>query len=300
MARPLLAQVPAFEHERDMYVSSGNHLPTWSGRLLLRFEDNLTSAPLVDAVDRDLNHDAISFEIPGATLINIRGLGGGSDGSILVGGNAFSKDSRRSGFIAWISPDRKRRTLIQTEPFRPEAVVLATDGTIWAAGHIFDGVEGWHNTYNVIQRYDGAGKMLSSMQVPQARAAANVGNEADMSSRLVVSKDRVGWMTNGCEYIEFSLDGAILQRFDGPPETEGYLVHGVALSEGNDLILARAGGAVLAFDRTASSWVPVSIPGRKPGEDVWVLGFDGTTLVVDRDRGILGRFKLARTSGRRK
>jgi hypothetical protein len=61
--------------------------------------------------------------------------------------------------------------------------------------------------------------MLSSMEVPDAKARAAAGNEADSPSRLVSSNDRVGWMTNGSEYIEFSLDGTILQRFDGPPET---------------------------------------------------------------------------------
>jgi hypothetical protein len=143
--------------------------------------------------------------------------------------------------------------------------------------------------------------MLSSMQVPQAKAGANFGDIADMVSSLVASKDRVGWMTNGCEYVEFSLDGAMLQRFDGPRETAWNNIRGVALSDGNDLVLSRAGGAVLALDRTASSWVPVSIPGRKPGEDVRVLGFDGTTLVVRQDTtGILGRFKLVRASVRRR
>lgn len=296
LPRAVAQRALAFEHEREMYVSSWHHLPVWSGRLLLRLEDNLTSGPLVDAVDRDLNHDAISFEIPGANLINIRGLGGGADGSILVGGNAFSGDSRRAGFIALISPDRKRRTLIQTEPFRPEGVALAADGTIWAVGLVFDGKEGRQNTHNVIQRYDASGKMLSSMQVPKAKAFPNDPLIADANSDLMASKDRVGWLTNGCEYVESSLDGTILARFDGPAE-DVLDLRGVALSDANDVLVAKAIGdrtVFLTLDRAARSWVPVPMRGRdRPGAQARVFGFDGTTLVVEKERGILSRFKLA-------
>jgi hypothetical protein len=288
--------VPAFEHERDVYVSAWTHVPRWSGKLLLRFEDNLTSAPLVDAVDKDLNHDAIPFEIPGADLINVRALGGGYDGSILVGGNAFSADSRRTGFVARISPDRRRRTLIQTGLFFPEAVALAADGTVWGAGLIFDGDEGRHNTLNVIQRYDASGRMLTSLQVPKAKGWANVPAFAADLSHLMASQDRVGWLTNGGQYIEFSLDGKELQRFDPPVgvDHQGTL-YGAALSSGNEVVLGRRadrGTDVLALNRTTGTWATVSIPGHVFG----VLGFDGDILVTVQGVGTLGRFRLTGAS----
>jgi hypothetical protein len=300
--RAIAQRVPVFEHERDMYISAGRFVPQWSGTLIVGFEDNLTNAPLVDAIDRDLNRDGISFEIPGANLINIRGVGGGFDGSILVGGNAFSGDSRRAGFIAWIPPDRRRRTLIQTEPFRPEAVVMAADGVIWAAGLIWDGKEGRNNTHSVVQRYDTTGKLLSSLQVPGAKSDSHMAGMADGSSHLLASKNRVGWLTNGYEYVEFSLDGTMLDRFDGPQESGVVGFAGWGLSAENQVVLGLAignGSKVMALDRVARSWAPMPLPGHQPGEWVRVIGFDGATLAVDKNPGIIERLKQAGAVGRK-
>jgi hypothetical protein len=287
-----------FERQDEVYVSTWVHPPVWSGNMLLRFEDNLTNSPLIDAVDRDLKHEAISFDIPGAVLINIRALGGASDSTILVGGNAFSGDSRRAGFIARISPDRKKRTLIQTEPFRAESVAVAADGAIWAVGHLFDGEEGRHNTFNIIQRYDAGGTMLTSRQVAGAKAWTNIPYFADQSSHLLASQDRVGWLTNGCQYIEFSLDGAELHRFAPPDgmEQQGTL-DGMALSKGNDVILGRKGSQgteLLVLDRTTGSWSVVLIAGHTATYGLTALGFDGDTLVTSQVPGMLNRFHLNR------
>jgi len=285
----------AFDLEREMYVSTWVHPPVWSGGLLLRFEDNLTSSPLIDIVDRNLKHDTLSFDIKGASMINIRSVAAGADGTILVGGSAFSPDSKRAGFIARISEDLKNRTIIQTEPFCAESVALATDGTIWAVGLIFDGAEGRNNTHNVIQRYDASGARLSSKQVPDAMAWTGTPVTADLASRLLASRDRVGWLTNASQYIEYTLGGDELNRF-WPPEgmNQQGVLDGVALSSNNDLILGRKGARgteFLALDRAAKAWHPVSLSGRTSDYGVSILGFDSDTLVATTVPGTLRRFR---------
>jgi len=290
-------EIPVFEHERDMYVSPGQSGSIWSGPLLLRYEDTMTDSPLVEAIDRDLNRDRIPFEIPGASKIQILRLGAGADGSILVGGNAFSRDSRRAGFIAWITPDRKGRTLIQTEPFRPQTVVMSSDGVIWAAGHLWDGVDGRHNTFNIIRRYDKTGILLSTLNVKNAICDPRLmgDGDADSASRLLASKDRVGWLTSGYEYIEFSLDGEIRDRFAGPhgPEITG--LSGWGMSQDNQIVLDMEKGSnsyVVVLDRRTRTWIPLPIPGHKTPGWVQIIGFDGTTLIVF-DQGTVERYKPA-------
>lgn len=285
---------PSLANARDLFVPMWHRSAIWSGKMLLSLDDNLTSAPLVDAIDRDLNHDALAFTIPGAPVVNIRGLGGGYDGSILVCGDATSSDSRRAGFIARISPDRKQRTLIQTEPYRPEAVALAADGVIWAVGLIFDGEVGSHNIHNVVRRYNSDGKLQSSQVMLDAKTAANSPGDGDMASRLAASKDHVGWMTNGAEYIEFSLDGSVAQRFDTPSEVGDWNTHGFALTEEDDLIVSGKDGLIFARNRANRSWIRISIPGRTVGGDVWIFGADEETMMYQQDRGIVGRATILR------
>jgi hypothetical protein len=206
----------------------------------------------------------------------------------VVGGNAVSSDSRRSGFVAWISPDRQQRKIIQTEPFRPEAVVLDANGVIWAAGYTVDGETGYEIGGGLLRRYDVSGAMLSSYQLrnPDGSESFNL-----MSSRLMASKDRVGWLTLITEYIEFTLDGAIRDRFQGLWQGDKVKnirwLSGWGLSENNDLILEKKPDEqghveVVALDRGKRAWVPVSLPAHSPVKPGMVAGFDGATLVLSQ------------------
>ena len=293
----------SFELDREMDVAAWYHVPAWSGNLLLRVEDNLTASPLIDTTTRDGVHEAIAFDVAGSDLVNIRSVAAGNDGSILVAGNAFSRDSRRAGFLSYITPDRRNRTLIQTAWFFPETAALAADGTIWAIGSTFDGLEGRHNTFNVLQRYDRAGKMLSSSHSAGAIAWSNSSFDAGESSHLLPSRDRVGWLTNGCQYIEFSLTGAELGRF-GPPEgmSQQGALQGVAISGSGHLVLSKRGGAgsgMLALDRESASWSPVIVVGQSPSASLTVLGFDGEALVVSQGAGKLRRLRLSLANEKR-
>jgi hypothetical protein len=283
--------MPLLEHERDMHFSLfppvGELVTRWSGRLLLGLQYNQTNSPVISAGDADEHVERILFDVPGASIVNIWSVGGGFDKSIAVGGDAVSADSRRAGFVAWISPDRQQRKIIQTEPFRAQAIVLDAKGIIWAAGHIIDGETGSVSAGGIVRRYSADGGMLSSIQVREADGTET--SWSQMSSVLMASKNRVGWLTASTEYVEFTLGGAISDRFqalwlgDRSKSTANLL--GWGLSWNNDVILEKLRDQrglveVLALDRARGAWIPVSLPAHSPQHPGRVLGFDRVTLVL--------------------
>ena len=292
------------EHERDMYIvlypPVGEIIARWSAALLVGYQGDLTSSPTIWASDSDGHLDRIPFDIHGASIINIRSVAGGFDKSLVVGGNAVSADSRRAGFVAWISPDRERRKIIQTEPFRAEAVALDANGVIWAAGHTVDPQSGLATASSLVYRYDPSGGLLSSVQLRDPDGTES--GFAEMSSHLMASKDRVGWLTSATEYVEFTLDGTIRDRFAPPWKDEkvrgAAALPGWGLSDNGDVVLEKRPDerkriGILALDRIRRVWVPVALPAHSPEALGMVLGFDRATLVLVQS-GSLERLAPAR------
>ncbi len=103
------------------------------------------------------------------------------------------------------------------------------------------------------------------------------------------SRDRVGWFTCEGEYIEFSLDGKELGRYDGPKRVSGF-----ALSDDNEAVAGQFDKKITRFivlNRASRTWDPVSLP--KADSPGWarVLGFEGSTLLTTTNNGIVRRFK---------
>jgi hypothetical protein len=128
--------------------------------------------------------------------------------------------------------------------------------------------------------------MLGSMTV------AVRGFHPDESTDLTSSRDRVGWFT-GEEYIEFSMDGSEIGRYDGPEGATERDIAGVALNEDNDVVAARFGRGKAEFvilNRELRTWNAISLPKDYAPKWAQLLGFDGTTLVVYTTNGTLRRF----------
>ena len=204
---------------------------------------------------------------------------------------------RRAGFVAVIPPDRKQRTLIQTEPFRPEEAALAADGTIWAVGLVAITPDGTSIDYNVIRRYTLAGKLLSSRILSDVQGNPAYPRDAIELSRLVISSDRVGWFTRGCEYIEFSLDGSELVRYEPPAgvRTRAAMrideLRGIGLSQDDRLVIGWRKPdvpTILELNRRTGQWDSIHLSPAPPGG---VLGFDGNVLVAE-NFSTLERFRV--------
>ena len=137
--------------------------------------------PILRVSGCDGNREDISFSIAGASQINLYSISGGPDGAIAVSGSALSADARGASFIALISSDRKKQTIIRVWPYAVQRVAIAADGVIWTAGFLKDEANTRDVAYNIIRRYDSSGKMLSSAHVP-ARSQWGSAREAAAGS----------------------------------------------------------------------------------------------------------------------
>jgi hypothetical protein len=179
-------------------IRRGTHA-TWSGGALAFLQDNFWASPTIQVLDGDGKElSKFSFTIPGTGLINVydNSIAHGKDGSIALVGTAYSNDSKGALFVAWISPDHQRQTVIRTNPFFPRAVTIASDGTIWVAGDANEPKTVKNDlSQKFIRHYDNSGKLLgsfvswSSLNWPTSFVAPT----PVFYSVLVSFKDRVGW-----------------------------------------------------------------------------------------------------------
>ncbi len=297
----LYAQAPkaprALVYEREAWVPGApiGRVPEWNGSLLVGCDPCQAREPILYMIDRQDRRDELVFELPGSGYIYVGGIGSGPDGALVVVGFGMSDDSRMASFIAWISPDRKRQIVTRTWPYLPFKVTVATDGTIWTVGPVRNGYNTATPDPNVIRHYDSSGHLLASASV-NARPDGNL-VEVSSASRLMASSDRIGWLTGGCEYIEFSFDANELGRYNCPSGMlDGTDMDGVALSAGNSVVLGGKRNtpfAPLELNRAKRTWEPVPVPTDAARNWHLILGFDGLSLVTfahDPGSGKLRRF----------
>ena len=295
-----LAQSRAsFAHERDIVTEFGRVVPTWGGSELVGIDFDSSKTPMLYAVDREGRREEIWLDLPGADTIDVQFATGGPDGSVAAVGYAQSSDSHAGHFLIWISADRKRRTVVQLEPYVADRVALAGDGSIWVVGGLRNEAPARDESkHNILRRYDTSGRALTSFHV-RARARPAIAPDAASMSYLMASRDRVGWFTNGCEYIEFSFDGKELARLNGPPDVDFKQIAGVGLDAEDSLFVGRKGDEtfdfeVLEFDRNSGAWRKAAVTGPNTPHGARILGFDGTTLVTMEQAGTIRRFTRAK------
>lgn len=175
---------------------NGQPVGNWSGGSLVLVSDARSSAPVFRAFDRNGQQiGELTFTLPGASLINIYSgvFARGFDGSFAISGSAYTADSRGTAFLAWVSAGGRRQTVIRTPPFIADAVTMAHDGTIWAAG--FEHGKMHSGDYDVIRRFDRSGKLIGSA-IPRSSLPVVDHKrfvEPAVYSYLASSRDRVGW-----------------------------------------------------------------------------------------------------------
>src|SRR5260370_27355850 len=104
---------------------------------------------------------------------------------------------------------------------------------MWTIGDLNDEQ---HNPVakHVLRRDDDSGAMLASSTLRLE------GWQGDGDTFLFASRDRVGWFSHQDKYIEFSLDGTEIGRYDGPERLDKNRdVSGAALSDDNELVVGR-------------------------------------------------------------
>jgi len=304
---PVSAQ-PVFQREGEFSVDAISQ-PRWLGKFLVDVRDRESKSPLFEVTDSNGNKERVSFELPDTAFIQALRYNAGADGSIVAIGIALSGKNGGASFLAWIPPDRKSQTVIQTAPFVPEAVAVAADGSIWSVGTLFDDDKRRTIADNVIQRYATSGKLLFSVAVPGVNFPSETPGDATQNSTLQASKDRVGWFTSANQYLEFSLDGKEIGRYEGPPIPRSSPNHNdrFALSVDNQAVLGIVGSDMRSYsmamlNRKDRVWVPVTLmDGEVQSVRERLAGFDGTELVTQSDKraGIITRWKRGAASGAR-
>jgi hypothetical protein len=251
--------------------------PRWDGHMLLGLELNRTSTPIIWTMDENGRKEEVPFSIPEAGQLLVSNIAGSPDGTLVLGGSALSTDSRGWGFLGIISPDHAQKTIVRTAPFIPEAIAIAADGVIWSIGWRISDSE---RTYNVLARFDKSGKLLT-----QETMRVKVGQTGDVShgSTLKASKNRVGWFTAKFEYLEFSLDGKEVRRFDGPPwKADFALWTTIALRDDGQVIASSEGPdrSMWILSHKNHSWTKLPLSDEAADRWAWVYGFDGDDLVL--------------------
>jgi hypothetical protein len=172
-------------------------------------------------------------------------------------------------------------------PYVPRAVTFTDDGAVWTIGHVKSPDLTREIQQARLERFDQSGKVTISSNV-----RVSPGMDVAAAS-LNASRDRIGWL-NTENYIEFSLDGTEIARYDlakGSVELDT----GVALSDSNEVIAGRFSGGKNDFvmlNRTTKNWEPISLPEREKPNWARVLGFDGDTIVTTSTNGTFRRYVL--------
>jgi len=178
-------------------------------------------------------------------------------------------------------------------PYVPYAVTVAPDGNIWTIGMVKTEDGRGSVAFHVLRRFQPDGRMLDSRTL-----ALRGDSTPDTQSRFRASADRVGLLTRENEYIEFSLNGREMNRYEGPvrpPSKYPMPPPFMALTPDGRVIISQHtsdGNQFLELDHKSRAWVPVEFVGKRPSKYAEVLGFDGTTMVTREDNGRLGFFTL--------
>jgi hypothetical protein len=286
------AHVPvkrAFTHDRDLETSfRWLYRPKWNGAQLVGYDQNHTGGPIIYTIDRDGRRVETLFTLQDGALIHLYDIAASKDGEIVIVGSALTADKRGASFLARIASDRTSQVITRLWPYGAFAVTFAADGSVWTIGMLKD-ENGGEVARNVLRHFDSTGKMIAT------RTLQVKGSETAATSFLSASKDRIGWFTLGGEYLEFSLDGWEIGRYEGPEGAEPRDITGVVLNDDNDVIAGRFGkdkAEFVVLDRDRHAWTPVELPKEYATTWARVIGFDGATLVTYSQSGKLRMFKV--------
>lgn len=273
----------------------GKPVAVWIGGALLAVDYHQTPAPVLRAFDAN-GKSILDYRIAisGVDDVRIRssGFARGTDGSLAFVGSATWQDSSSGGIVAWVSPDLKRQTAIRVSPFSPSAVTVASDGTIWVAGWELVAGREVNPNHPVLRRYSRDGQLLGSF-LPKSDVppqANQLWHPAE-KSRLVASRDRVGWYSEVAGlYVEFLPDGTELKRYSTVKPDPKSFVHGLALCDGGSVFAssqlhgpsgAVSGWKIFALDRQNGQWISMARTER------WgmLYGCDGNDPVAQLNGG---------------
>ena len=254
---------------------------TWSGPFYVGVDGNNSESPIILTLDRTGAKERIPFSMRGEASVWIRGLVATPDGTLIVAGQAHDPHAVLTGFLATISPDRKKTGMVRDPEFSPELLTVTHDGVAWVIGALKEKDKKFSEL--VLRRFSPLGKLLTTGLLVSGRSSS------PYYSLFRAARDRVGLLTN-YYYTEFSMDGRILARFPPPPASKFDNWFEFALRDDLQAIVQNTGPTQTfwVLDRAKCAWVNWDLDVFDPAPKL--LGFDGDQLVLlhtTQDRGMV-------------
>jgi len=274
----------------------GKRVPVWSGNALVVAEGGLTEPNAFLAYDRSgkVVFNA-AFSIPGSARTSVRGYARGADGTLALCGSSLASDGRSAPFFAWIPADGGSQEVVRTEPYTPNLITVAPDGTFWTVGRELNSRLSEKDSVNlnagVLRHFDRSGKTLGAY-LPRS-GFENPVELGLINGYLAASADRVGWFhymetTGEGAYVEISRHGELtVYPIPRLPNIKNALqVDGMALTDANDVFVsmrdvgAHSGFSIFWLNRSMKKWLQVAVSPGVTGDAAMLYGASGSELVL--------------------
>jgi hypothetical protein len=286
----------------------GERMPVWGGNSVVVAAGPPLQPNAFLAIDRTgavvFNSE---FSIPGATHTSVRSWARGTGGTVALCGSSYASDGRGAPFIAWFSADGDSEHIIRTDPYTPNLIAVAPDGTVWTVGHeLYRRSErrgGVDLNAGVLRHFDRSGK-TSGAFLPRSSFKSPL-ELLGGSGYLAVSADRVGWFHYNGEvngegaYVEVTPGGEIasypIPRL--PTLKHRVDVSGLALTDAGDVfvsmtdVAADSAFSIFQLNRATKEWSPVVLAGVC-GSYARLYGASGSELVFRVPEDPAGTFRF--------
>jgi len=263
-----------------------------SGMLILPHRAGL-SDPQFSLYSRDAKLVArVRVDIPEAGRTAVNGITPLRNG-FAVSAMAIS-GSERVGVLCLLDTPGKLRKIVKTDPFTPDLIALAPDGTIWTFGAV-DHENDPASAANVLYHFTEAGELLGSAlprnlfgKEPPDYLSTELGRPALTSAGNRV----VFYSPHTRQLFELALDGRVIgsyviplpnQLIKGKAATKPMTMMALALTEAGAIYGDLRGGensGIYELDRARQSWVPTSTDVMQRVSSYVLLGSDGEDLVL--------------------
>lgn len=263
-------------------------LRIWAGGALAALDDRNLVVPVVNVFGKDGRlQKSVPISIRGAAAIYVYAISHGLNGSVAATGSVYAEDSRSATWLALTSPNGKEQRIVRTDPFIPAQITLGPDGACWALG--YEKAEGRiTREHMMLRRYDASG-IETGMWLPRSWfPERRYGHPATLSF-LAAGRDRIGWYSHVTgEYVEWSFQGQILTRVQGPELRNNDEVNGLGLCPGGEVYLSVSrilkrpvAWEILRLNRRTSAWELVPRIGTAARVLGGLYGCDADGLVAE-------------------
>lgn len=290
----LLGPVSSQEVIRSRALSwdfSGQPIPRYKGGFLTAYDSDHATVRAFDQTGALVA--AAKLTLPDAANVVVRDAAVAPSGDLVAAASAQNASGALCSVIAWIDRGGRLVRAVRTSPFAARQIIFAEDGNLWAAGRVHDDQFQDVPDHEIMRVYDQQGRIIRSV-LPRGSFAA--GRQHPLREAFIASGNgRIGlYSASASEWVEVSLSGELLGRWQPLSLPEGTTLMGAALTSSGDVYLGgfmrrpqgtgdrsdSIRGVLFRLDKANGKLTAVDIPAvTGPGRDALLLSADGERLV---------------------